>query len=103
VRIVLASSIDPGFTPETILGYFESASLPTRAMGSIRVNLIASEPPKKSLAFFAFPFHPTALQRKVSHVNHAVRGRLVQWATSPEAKPDLDGAPLMPAFVTRDA
>jgi hypothetical protein len=84
--------MNPGFTvQETNLGYFESASLLTCAMGSMRRNQIASESSKKSPAFFVVPFHPRELQRKARHVKHVCVGGKSN-GTPPEAKPDLDRA-----------
>jgi hypothetical protein len=52
-----------------------------------RVRLIKETP-----GFLRRSLSPTELQRNARHVKHAVRGWQVQWATLPEAKPDLDGA-----------
>ena len=52
---------------------------------------------KKAQISLPSPFTPQ------NRIEHAVREWEVQWVRSPEAKPDLEGRPLMPALLALKA
>jgi hypothetical protein len=78
------------------VGYFEFVLRLKRAMGSIRGNLIASESSNK--AQLSSPSHRTRAERTTRQARRTqVAGPMGHVS---RAKPDLDGATLMLAFLT---